>query len=110
MSCMNFYRSFLHPSPSNHVIMDYRSKMVAAIQKSLKAGTLRDNKMLLEFSSDVYSFMFQGKGLKNRNGWQLMIHCEKACVSMRGDGVMNVRHRTSCSVIIHANVWSFGCS
>ena len=72
MSCMNFYRSFLHPSPSNRVIMDYTSKMVAAIQKSLKAGTLRDNKVSLEFSSDVYRFMFQGKGLKNRNGWQLM--------------------------------------
>ena len=69
---LHFYRSFLHPSPSKRAIMDHTSKLVAAIQKSLKTGTLRNNKVSLEFSSDVYSSVFQGKGLKGRNGWQLM--------------------------------------
>ena len=68
---MCFYRSFLHPSPSKRVIMDHTSKLVAAIQKSLKTGTLRDNKVSLEFRSEVYNYTFQGKGRKDR-GWQLM--------------------------------------
>ena len=52
--------------------MDHTSKLVAAIQKSLKAGALRDNKVSLEFSSDAYNYILQGKGLKDRNGRQLM--------------------------------------
>lgn len=53
----------IHPSPSKRVIMDHTSKLVAAIQKSLKTGTLRDNKVSLEFRSEVYNYIhFKARG------------------------------------------------
>lgn len=62
--CYNnyYYRSFESPVPQYRVIADAASHFMAAVQKSLKSGVNCNNRLDLEFKTDVFRFLFNGKG------------------------------------------------
>jgi len=55
-------RSYEDPSPPYRVITDNVSSLVSSIQHSLKLGVNRSCKFSLEFTYDVFNFLFSGKG------------------------------------------------
>ena len=57
-----YYRSFESPGLPYRVIADAASHLIAAIQKSLKSGVNCNNRLDLEFRTDVFRFLFNGKG------------------------------------------------
>ena len=65
---LSYYRSFETPTPSYRVIADATSNLTAVIQKSLKSGVNCNNRLDLEFRTDVFKVLFDGKGKKPPNG------------------------------------------
>ena len=63
-----YYRSFDSPVPPYRVIADAASHLIAAVQKSLKSGVICNNRLDIEFRTDVYRFLFNGKGRNPPNG------------------------------------------
>lgn len=55
-------RSYEDPSPPYRVIADNVSTLVSSIQHSLKLGVNTNCKFSLEFRTDVFNFIFSGKG------------------------------------------------
>lgn len=62
------YRSFESPTPPYRLIADTISHFTAAIQRSLKTGINSNNRLDLEFRTDVFRFLFDGKGRTPPNG------------------------------------------
>ena len=62
-------RSYEDPSPPYRVITDNVSSLVSSIWHSLKLGVNRNCKFSLEFTTDVFNFLFSGKGTTPPNGW-----------------------------------------
>ena len=67
-SYFDHIRSFESPTPPYRVIADATSHLTAAIQKSLKSGVNSSNGLDLEFRTDVFRFLFDGKGRTPPNG------------------------------------------
>ena len=63
--CINtdcHYRSFESPGLPYRVLADASSHLIAAIQNSLKSGVNRNNRLDIEFRTDVFRVLFNGKG------------------------------------------------
>ena len=52
----------MSPTPSHREIMDATSHFKATIHRSLKSGLNCNNRVELEFRTDVFRFLFNGKG------------------------------------------------
>ena len=59
---LKLYSSFESPTPSLRDIMDATSQLKAAVHKSLKSGVNKNNRLELEFRTDIFRFLFHGKG------------------------------------------------
>lgn len=57
-----FCRKYYNPTPDIRAILDSVSNLVYTIKSSLKKGITRYNKLRIEFRSDVFRFLFGGKG------------------------------------------------
>ena len=57
-----FYRSFTNPSPPLREIMDSISNLETAVTRSLQAGVVRNCSFCIPFRTDVFNFLFNGKG------------------------------------------------
>ena len=55
-------RAYNHPNPDKWAILDSVSNLVDAISRSLRAGTVRNTKFIVEFRTDVFKLLFAGKG------------------------------------------------
>ena len=71
-----FYSSFESPTPSHRDILDATSHLKATVQKSLKSGINCNNKMEVEFRTDVFKFLFKDKGSKPPRGRGLFYFLE----------------------------------
>ena len=56
------YRSYSNPSPPQRLIMDSISLFVTAVKDSLRVGTIRNCTFSIPFRTDVFLFLFHGKG------------------------------------------------
>ena len=57
--------------------MDATSHLKAIVQKSLKSGINCNNKVEVEFRTDVFKFLFNGKGSKPPRGRGLFYYLEE---------------------------------
>ena len=56
------HRSYSNPSPPHRLVMDSISSFVTAVQDSLRVGTIRNCTFSIPFRTDVFNFLFNGKG------------------------------------------------
>ena len=61
-------RTFLNPQPSFRAILDSVGNFREAVERSLKLGVIRNSKFTLLFRTDVFRFLFNGKGRDVRRG------------------------------------------
>ena len=54
-------------------MLDFVSTLVSAVKKSLSHGTIQDNSFTLNLRTDVFNFLFNGKGtiVHGRRGYSL---------------------------------------
>ena len=60
------HRSYHHPQPQRRIILDTVSNFISSIKHSLKLG------ICIEFRSDVFNFLFSGKGEVPESGLGLL--------------------------------------
>ena len=70
------YRSFESPTPSYRVVIDATSHFKAAIHRSLKSGMNCNNRLDLEFRTDVFRYLFNNKGRNPPTGRGLFYDVE----------------------------------
>ena len=58
-----FCSAFEHPHPPLRLVLDSVSEMVFHIQRSLAAATIKMNQLCLDMNTDVFRFLFNGKGM-----------------------------------------------
>ncbi len=58
------FRSYEDPTPSYRVLADGVSTFISAVQRSLKLGVNRACTFTLELRTDVFRYLFKGKGNK----------------------------------------------
>ena len=76
--CRLFYRSHYHffsrefksPNPPMRLVLDSVSLMIFHIQRSLAAGKIRRNKVCMFIATDVFRFLFDGKGVDVGRGYK----------------------------------------
>ena len=61
-------RSYENPNPEYRLVADHASLLVDNIHKSLRLGVDRMCRFTLEFRTDVFTFLFRGKGRKPPSG------------------------------------------
>ena len=57
-----FHRTFSDPSPPQRLLMDSISLFVTTMKGSLRVGTIRNCTLTIPFRTDVFNFLFNGKG------------------------------------------------
>ena len=62
------YRAYNDPNPDKKAILDCVSNFIDAINRSLRAGTVRNTKFTVEFRTDVFKLLFGGKKEVARKG------------------------------------------
>lgn len=62
------YRSFNTPNPEARYILDSISNFIDGINRSLRLGTVRQGKFSVEFRTDVFKALFDGKGETAKTG------------------------------------------
>lgn len=63
MFYLSFCSAFEHPHPPLRLVLDSVSEMVFHIQRSLAAATITMNQLCLDMNTDVFRFLFNGKGI-----------------------------------------------
>ena len=71
-----YYRSFESPVLQYRVVADAASHFMAAVQKSLKSGVNCNNRLDLEFRTDVFKLLFNGKGSNPPKGRGLFYYMD----------------------------------
>ena len=61
-------RAYNDPNPDKRAILDCVSNFIDAINRSLRAGTVRNTKFTDEFCTAVFKLLFGGKGEVARKG------------------------------------------
>ena len=56
------HRSYAHPTPSFRLVVDFVSSFVCAVKKSLRCGPVCNRTFTLSVRTDVFKFLFNGKG------------------------------------------------
>lgn len=69
-------RSYESPTPAYRLIVDTTSNLIAALQRSLKSGVNTNNHFEVEFRTDVFRFLFNGKGKNTPTGRGLFYDLE----------------------------------
>ena len=59
------HREFKEPRPHTRLILDSVSVFVHNVQRSLAAGTIKKNKVAFEMCTNVFRFLFDGKGVNS---------------------------------------------
>ena len=65
-----FYSAFEHPNPPTRLVLDSVSALIYHLQRSLRAGTIRRNEVSLDMNTEVFRFLFDGKGTESESGYK----------------------------------------
>lgn len=64
------FRNFKHPKPTKRLVLDCASLFTHHVQRSLVAGTIRKNALTIDMPTDVFKFLFDGKGVDVGRGYK----------------------------------------
>lgn len=62
--------NFKHPRPTKRLVLDCASLFTHHVQHSLVAGTIRENALTIDMPTDVFKFLFDGKGVDVGRGYK----------------------------------------
>ena len=70
------YREFANPRPLMRTVLDCASLFIFNVARSLSAGTIRNNRLTLDMPTDVFKFLFAGKGIGVIKSIVYFGHCD----------------------------------